>query len=297
AELETYDNFDGWTPRNYDNNYDGFYSLQGALINSINTVSVKILFEAGIEAVTALAVKLGITSNLPRLPSLALGSGEVSLLEMTNAYAAFINDGVSVNPYAIEKITDRNGVIIYQASHHNDTAARAISASTAEMMTGILEAVVERGTASSLKSKWHLKNNLAGKTGTTQDQTDGWFIGMTPSMVIGVWIGGDSPVVRFRSGSLGSGAHSALPVFARIIREIDHDENLRHYASGNFNVTGEIREMLNCQDFSERRGLRINARPEKKSPPSDKAPSSKDSKNETGVKKFFKKVFGEKKNR
>lgn len=117
---------------------------------------------------------------------------------------------------------------------------------------------------------------------------------MTPSVVIGVWTGGDSPLVRFRSGSLGSGAHSALPVFARIIREIGHDETLKHYTMGDFGVTVEIQEMLNCQDYSERRGLRVNAKHEKKSSSPQKS-SSQETKKESGVKKFFRKVFEGKK--
>ena len=109
AEAETYDEYDGWSPHNYDDNYDGYYSLQGALVHSVNTVSVKILMETGIAEVSDLARQLGIASPLPQSPSLALGSADISLLEMTAAYAAFLNKGVPVKPYSIEKITDRNG--------------------------------------------------------------------------------------------------------------------------------------------------------------------------------------------
>jgi penicillin-binding protein 1A len=294
AEAETYDEYENWAPRNYDNKYEGYYSLQGALVNSVNTVSVKILMETGIREVSDLAGHLGITPALPQSPSLALGSADVSLLEMTTAYTAFLNRGVPVRPYAIEKITDRNGRIIYQAPPFTD-GEPVMSPSTAETVTGMLEAVVERGTASSLRTRWELKNALAGKTGTTQAQADGWFIGMTPSMVMGVWTGGDSPEMRFRSGSLGSGAQSALPVFARVIRKMNGDKDLRQYVDGDFRISEETREMLACQDFSERKGLRINARPVHKNPSENKyPPAARDKKNETGVKKFFNKVFGKK---
>ncbi|NTV84005.1 MAG: penicillin-binding protein, partial [Bacteroidales bacterium] len=233
AEAETYDEYESWTPRNYDNNYEGYFSLQGALVNSVNTVSVKILMETGIKEVSDLAGHLGITTALPQSPSLALGSADVSLLEMTAAYAAFLNKGVPVMPYAIERITDRNGRVIYQALPVTD-GEPVMSPSTAETVTGMLEAVVERGTASSLHNRWELNNALAGKTGTTQAQADGWFIGMTPSIVMGVWTGGDSPEMRFRSGSLGSGAQSALPVFARVIRKMNSDKALRQYVDGDF---------------------------------------------------------------
>jgi penicillin-binding protein 1A len=213
---------------------------------------------------------------------------------MTAAYAAFLNAGVPVMPYSIEKITDRNGKIIYQASNLTGNQP-VISPSTAETVVGMLEAAVDRGTASSLRSKWELQNALAGKTGTTQDQADGWFIGMTPSMVIGVWAGGDSPAVRFRTGALGTGAQAALPVFARIIRKMNNDTALKQYVRGDFQVSEETRIMLSCKDYSEKRGLRINAKPEKKTAHPEKyspAPHSQEKKKESGVKKFFKKVFG-----
>lgn len=197
-------------------------------------------------------------------------------------------------PYAIERITDRNGRIIYQALPVTD-GEPVMSPSTAETVTGMLEAVVERGTASSLHNRWELNNALAGKTGTTQAQADGWFIGMTPSIVMGVWTGGDSPEMRFRNGSLGSGAQSALPVFARIIRKMNSDKALKQYAEGDFRISEETREMLACQDFSERKGLRINAKPVKKDHSQKKyTPPARDKKNESGIKKFINKVFGNK---
>ena len=295
AEAVTYSDYDGWTPRNYDNKDEGFYSLQGGLVHSVNTVSVKILMDAGIKEVTTLAEQLGINSPLPDLPSLALGSADVSLLEMTAAYAAFLNKGIAVRPYSIETITDRNGNIIYQAPPVTDTGP-VMSASTAEEVLGMLEAVVERGTGASLHSTWGLQNKLAGKTGTTQDLADGWFIGMTPSLVIGVWAGGDSPVVRFRTGSMGSGAKSALPVFARVIRKMNNDKELKTYTLGSFAISAETREILNCEDFSDKRGFRINAKHEKKSRSADAGSKpQKQKKKEPDSKNIFQKIFGKKK--
>lgn len=297
AEADTYDAYEGWTPHNYDDNYDGYYSLQGALVHSVNTVSVKILLETGIAEVSDLARQMGITSPLPQSPSLALGSAEISLLEMTAAYAAFLNKGVPVKPYAIGKITDRNGIVIYQALH-SPADKPVMAPSTAEIVTAMLEAVVERGTGASLRSTWELRNALAGKTGTTQDQADGWFIGMTPTLVIGTWAGGDNPVVHFRSGSQGTGAQMALPVFARIVRKMNNDKTLQKYVRGDFGISEETREMISCQDFTERKWWRTNAKYEKKTTTPEKyPPSSQEIKKESGVKKFFKKVFGGKKDR
>jgi penicillin-binding protein 1A len=210
---------------------------------------------------------------------------------MTCAYAAFLDKGSRVFPYAIESITDRNGDTIYRAAVV-PAGEPALSPSTAEIMTGMLEAVTYRGTASSLRSAWRLDNSLAGKTGTTQDQADGWFIGMTPSLVIGVWAGGDNRVVRFRNGSMGSGANSALPVFAGIITKMNNDASVKQYVTGDFAITGETRDMLNCQDFSERKGLRINARQEKRQSQQHDQNSATPKEKESGAKKFFKKIFG-----
>jgi penicillin-binding protein 1A len=296
AEADTYNEYGGWSPHNFDNKYDGFYSLQGALIHSVNTVSVKILMETGLAQVSELAGKLGITSSLPQSPSMALGSADISLLEMTTAYAAFLNKGVPVKPYTIEKIADRNGNVIYQAPHQQGDQP-VMAPSTAESVTAMLEAAVDRGTGAALRSTWDLKNALAGKTGTTQDQADGWFIGMTPSLVIGTWAGGDNPVVHFRSGYLGTGAQMALPVFARIIRKMNNDATLKKYILGDFGISEETRDILSCQDYSERRGWRTNAKPVKRIPAPDKySPPGQERKKEPGIKKFFKKVFGGKDN-
>jgi penicillin-binding protein 1A len=302
ADADTYEKYSNWTPRNYDDEYDGFYSMQGALVHSVNTVSVKILMDAGIENITSLATRLGITSDLPQSPSLALGSADISLLEMTAAYAAFLDEGMPVKPYAIEKITDRNGNVLYQSAG-SPPDVPAMAPSTAETMVGMMEAVVNRGTGSTLRSEWQLNNSLAGKTGTTQDQSDGWFIGMTPSLVIGVWTGGESPAVRFRTGSLGTGARMSLPVFARTIRKMNSDPDLEKYVNGDFVISEETRELLSCEDFTERRWLRVNARPEKNARPAEytrppekysPAPQSREKKKESGVKRFLKKVFGDK---
>ncbi len=292
TEAETYDDYQGWVPSNYDGNYEGYYSLQGALVHSVNTVSVKILMDAGIGAVTDLAGRLGITTSLPQVPSLALGSADVSLLEMVTAYAAFLNGGVPVMPYTIEKISDRNGNVIYEVVHETESMP-VMSASTAEIITGMLEAVVDRGTASSLRTNWRLTNALAGKTGTTQDQADGWFIGMTPSLVIGVWTGGDNNVVRFRSGSQGSGAQSAMPVFARMMGKMTKDVKMRQFTEGGFRLSEETLEMLACQDYSDKRGFRNNPRQEKRGRGEKEKGGRGDKETKgQGDKKFLKKIFG-----
>lgn len=294
AAPEVYRDYNNWSPGNYDENYEGYYSLEGALVHSVNTVSVKVLMDAGIDEAIQTARKLGITSELPRSPSLALGAGDVSLLEMTSAYAAFLEEGHKVEPFVILEIDDRDGKMIYSRKIDPDPVT-AVTPVTARTMLGMLEAVVDRGTAASLRSKWGLQSALAGKTGTTQSLADGWFIGMTPSVVIGVWVGGDNPLVRFRSGAMGYGANSAMPVFARIISMMGNDYRLRNNVTGSFDLPDEVTGSLACEDYSKRKGLKEYARPQKPLPKPEppRAPVYK-KKKESGSKKFFKKIFGKK---
>jgi penicillin-binding protein 1A len=295
AKQETYREFDSWAPENHDDNYDGYYSLQGALVHSVNTVSVKILMETGIDKSCDLASRLGITSSLPESPSLVLGSAGVSLLELTAAYTAFLNEGKPVMPYMIENITDRNGKVIYKAIHQQNPIP-AMAPSTAETMLGILEAAVDRGTAAALRNKWNLKGSLAGKTGTSQEMADGWFIGMTPSLVMGVWVGGDNPVVRFRSGTMGYGAGSALPVFARILQLMNREPDLKKFIEGEFNISENTLKLLGCEDYFDRRGWRINAKPQPKEPVvrSSPPPTHQEKKKDSRARKFLKKIFDKK---
>jgi penicillin-binding protein 1A len=294
AETEVYRQYQDWSPRNHDENYEGYYSMQGALVQSVNTVSVKVLMDAGIPETAEMAARLGITTDQPLLPSMALGTGEVTLLELAVAYGVFLEEGIKTEPYVIEEIRNREGAVIYR--HDNGAEpVRVMASSTASTMTGMMQAVVERGTASTLQSRYQLHNALAGKTGTTQSMTDGWFIGMTPVLVIGVWVGGDSPLVRFQNSNLGYGSNSALPVFAGIVTRINSDRELRGYVAGDFNLPEDIALALSCEDFTLRKGLRQNARHYEPQPiqrPS--APQKTEKENESGARKFFKKVFGKK---
>lgn len=294
AATEVYHEYQDWSPRNHDENYEGYYSMQGALVHSINTVSVKVLLETGIPETAAMAARLGITTEQPLMPSMALGSGDVSLLELTVAYGVFLEDGLKSPPYVISEIRNREGEVIYR--HDNATApVRVMASSTAQALTGMLQAVVERGTAGSLRSRYHLNNALAGKTGTTQSMADGWFIGMIPALVIGVWVGGDSPVVRFQSSGYGYGSSSALPVFAGIVTRMNADREMRKYISGDFDLPEDVILSLACEDFTLRKGLRQNAKPYE--PERVQGPSSRpkrEKEKESGARKFFKKIFGKK---
>ncbi len=250
AERRKYPQYDNWAPRNYDQEYKGFFTMAGALKKSVNTVTVKTLMETGVDETRALAEKMGISSQLPRNPSLALGTASLSLLEIIRAYACFANGGHRVEPYLISRIENTRGEVIYQ----KETIApqRVLDKRTAELMNAMLQKVVDEGTARALRSRFGLPNALAGKTGTAQNYSDGWFVGYNPQLVMGVWVGGITPAIRFKSGTYGSGSAMALPVFAATWQKLNKQTDLHDYTSAGFEKLPEDwAKMLDCKDYRE----------------------------------------------
>lgn len=219
-KLTTYSQYENWEPQNADNKYGGRYSLEGALSNSVNTVSAQLILKVGVPYTIRLARSLGIQSDLPPVPSLALGTADLSLLEMVGAYTAFANQGRISQPIYVTKILDRNGSVLRESD--DEDHREVLSPDNAAIMLHMMQSVVNEGSGSSLRSTFGLSLDIAGKTGTTQNQSDGWFIGITPGLVTGVWVGGESPLVRFRSLEQGQGARTALPVWgeftSRLVR-------------------------------------------------------------------------------
>ncbi|MDX5347141.1 MAG: transglycosylase domain-containing protein, partial [Hymenobacteraceae bacterium] len=248
-ERQTYPEYDDWSPRNADEKYGGEYSMRGALAHSVNTISAQVIMKTGINRTVDMAHKLGIKSELPEVPSLALGTAGISLQEMVTAYATFANRGYRVEPVYITKITDQNGNVLLE--HKPDRNARkVISEETAAIMLHLLQGVVEEGSAAKLRSQFNLKMDIAGKTGTTQDHADGWFIGITPQLITGVWVGGESPKVRFRTLSLGQGSHTALPIWGDFIRKIAIDPAYKGYYNSKFQpLPPHLQEKLNCASY------------------------------------------------
>ncbi len=245
-----YEAYDNWTPRNADRSYGGFYSMKGGLTHSVNTISVHLLMETGFTKVKDMAGRLGISAELPEVPSVALGTASVSLLEMVNAYGVFANHGRRVEPVYMRRIEDRFGNVIYEADKKGNPQ-QVISKNVAETMTEILKGVVDHGTAASLRSVYGFDNDIAGKTGTTQQNTDGWFIGFTPDLVTGVWVGGDNQVIRFRSMTYGQGSHSALPIWARFMQKIYNNPLYRNSRNATFTISDEVKSSLDCPDYKE----------------------------------------------
>ncbi|HJX70768.1 MAG TPA: penicillin-binding transpeptidase domain-containing protein, partial [Bacteroidales bacterium] len=245
-----YEQYDSWSPRNADGTYGGFYSMKGGLAHSINSVSVSILMDTGFDKVQNLARALGISRELPEVPSLALGTAEVSLFELIQAYSVFANKGKIVNPIYLRKIEDKSGDIILEQKPQI-SEEEIISPRTAEIITEMLKSAVNSGTASSLRTVYGLDSDIAGKTGTTQLNTDGWFIGYTPDLIAGIWVGGDNPIIRFRTMYLGQGSHSAMPVWARFMQKIYRDPLYQFSRFSKFKTSDDILAELDCPDYKE----------------------------------------------
>lgn len=248
AGRETYFNEKGepWTPRNAQYDYDVDYTMRGALAYSVNTVSVKLLHRVGIDETIQLARKLGIKSEMEHDPSISLGSSAISMMEMAGAYAAIANGGVTAYPYFIHAVRDRNGHV-YQDFRPDHSGERALSEETASLVRHMLQSVVREGTASRLRWRYHIYNDIGGKTGTTQDNADGWFMAITPGLVIGSWVGADDPRIRFRSTWLGQGANTALPMVAYFLEQLNHDTLYQHIAKARFpELSWRLRSKLGC---------------------------------------------------
>ena len=226
-----------WEPRNSDNRYRGMVTLKQGLANSINTVSAKLIDRTGPEAVVELAHKLGIKSDIPAQPSIALGAVDATVEDMVAAYSTFANQGVYVKPQFLSRIENKSGEVIYEPiPESHDVLNKDIAFAVIKLMEG----VTETGSGARLRTqgggngdnRWTgypylFKNPIAGKTGTTQNQSDGWFMGMVPNLVTGVWVGCEDRSARFRSLTYGQGATAALPVWAYFMKLCYADAGLQ----------------------------------------------------------------------
>lgn len=250
----TYTDVDNWRPTNAGGSEDDDlnYSLQYALGNSINTIAVKVLYETGIDNVINQAKRMGITSPIEAVPSIALGSSNLTVLELATAYTSYVNGSKPSNPVFITKIEDKDGNIIasYEDLHPNkiSNSDMAFSEDTRQVMMEFMKATVNEGTAARLRSNYQLPNAIAGKTGTTQDNKDGWFVGIMPKLVTVTWVGNDNQQIGFSSTGLGQGANSALPIFAKYIQKLNADPNYINLTKASFESPSEaVLNSLACE--------------------------------------------------
>ncbi|MFK7972356.1 MAG: transglycosylase domain-containing protein [Bacteroidia bacterium] len=250
-EQVMYPEYDNWEPSNSNGEYEGEYSMQGGLTNSVNTISVALIMETGANKVVQLAKNLGVKSFIPREPAIALGAADLSVLDMTTLYAGFANGGRPVKPFYIRRIEDANGKIIIQ-NKPSEPGDRVLSKRSAAMIHAMMRSVVDSGTAQRLRTRYGIYGNVAGKTGTSQNQTDGWFMGYTPKLVAGAWVGGEEQKVRFRSLRLGQGAAMALPVWAKFMQKIYKDPAFKDHKRAKFKpVSPDVQAALDCPPYQD----------------------------------------------
>lgn len=248
-----------WTPKNAGGTYGGMVSLTYALANSINTITARLIDRVGPEPVIDLIDKMGIsTKDIPAVPSIALGTADISVYEMVGAYSTFANEGVYVEPILIQRIEDKNGTVLFQ---NVPKTKDVISDETAYVTVSLMEGVTRSGSGSRLRGTgregaevykkavtgypYNFTNPIAGKTGTTQNNSDGWFMGMVPNLVTGVWVGGDDRATHFGSITYGQGATMALPIWGLYMKKCYADEDL-NVSTGDFPRPANLSIETNC---------------------------------------------------
>ncbi|OEK04084.1 transglycosylase domain-containing protein [Roseivirga misakiensis] len=247
ARQVTYTNYNNWTPVNSGTpDYDKRYAMKSALANSVNTVAVKVMEDGGIENVIDLAERMGIESEIPQVPSIALGTASISIMELAKAYTSFLNMGKPSTPYFIKRIENSNGEVL--AEFQPKVAEEPVfSESTRLAMLEMMKGVVNEGTATRLRWKYGLKNDIAGKTGTTQDNKDGWFVGITPRLLTISWVGADDYRIGFRTTAMGQGANSALPIFGLLQQKMIAQGGFERYTDAQFPPPSiAIQNMMSC---------------------------------------------------
>lgn len=242
-----------WSPRNSDGKYGGMMTLKKALALSVNSVTAFIMKQFGPQAVVDLAHKMGITTELEAVPSLCLGTCDLSVYELVGANATFANMGVWTEPNFITRIEDKNGNVLEEFVPRR---VEAISKETAYLTLNLMKGVVDHGTGIRLRYKYGITAPVAGKTGTTQNNSDGWFIGITPELVSGVWVGCEDRSAHFRSTDLGQGASMALPIWGLYMKKVYEDKKL-NISQKDFEKPEEldIKVELDCSKYNEEKQI------------------------------------------
>lgn len=249
-----------WCPRNSDGKYGGMLSLKYGLANSVNTITAQVMKKYGPLAITNLAKKMGITSHLDPVPSLCLGVADLSVYELVGANAAFVNKGVWTEPIFISRIEDKNGNLIKEFHPQTrDAISEETAYITLKLMKGVIEGAYNPNTGKSTGTGMRIRGSarkyagikypMAGKTGTTQSNSDGWFIGLTPDLVAGVWVGAEDRSVRFARTYYGQGANMALPIYGYFINKVYADEKLKISKSDFEKPDKKIDVEINCREY------------------------------------------------
>lgn len=258
-EAGKHGNLEAWCPKNSDGKFSlKSMSLKSALANSVNSITAQLMDLVGPKTVVNMVKNMGISGEIPEVPSIALGTPDVNVYEMVGAFSAFANEGVYVKPVLVTRIEDKNGTVLYEyVPETKDIMSKDVAYAMVDLMRG----VVEGGSGSRLRRSYNknnklykeiitgypyeLNNPIAGKTGTTQNQSDGWFIGMVPNLVSGVWVGGEERATHFKSILYGQGASMALPIWGSFMVKNYATKDLG-VSDGNFTIPAGMSINLDC---------------------------------------------------
>ncbi|NAS10914.1 penicillin-binding protein 1A [Poritiphilus flavus] len=263
-EAEKHGNPEPWCPKNSDGKYSGkMFTLKHALANSINTVTAQLIDRVGPKPVVSIVKNLGLTKEIPEVPSIALGTPDFNVYEMVGAYGTFVNQGVYVKPVMVTRIEDKNGTVLYE---YVPETRDVLSKDVAYAMIDLMKGVTEGGSGTRLRHTYkknttvykeiitgypyEFTNPIAGKTGTTQNQSDGWFMGMVPNLVTGVWVGGEDRAAHFRTIVYGQGASMALPIWALYMQRNYKNKDLG-VSDGAFPEPEELSINVDCTKIIE----------------------------------------------
>jgi penicillin-binding protein 1A len=249
-DVKEEDKANYWLPHNSDGGYSGSYSMEGALTNSVNVVSANLIFRVGVDPVRDMAKAMGVTNELQRDLSIALGTSDISLFDMMKVYGTFAARGKRPEPISVLKVVTRDGRVVVDFEKLNNPAnwQQVLSPDHSDIMTKMMRSVVSDGTATRLNSKYNVSSNIAGKTGTTQSQADGWFMCYTPNIVCGAWVGGMTPAVKFRDMNTGQGAASALPICGLFLQKVYKTPQYAAMKAEKFPEPSKwVKDSMNCE--------------------------------------------------
>lgn len=244
-EKETWGLEEDWIPRNSGEKYGGELNLKEALANSVNTITAYLMKQVGPRKVRKMARAMGLKGRIPPAPSICLGTPEVSVYEMVGAYGTFANKGVYTSPIFLNRIEDKNGIIL---DNFSPKTVEVLSEQKAYVMLDLMQGVTTKGSGVRLRWKYGFKNQIAGKTGTTQNQSDGWFMGVVPNLVTGVWTGAEDRAVHFRDITLGQGANMALPIWGEYMTRVYENIDLG-ISKDDFQPPNRLNIELDCEEF------------------------------------------------
>jgi penicillin-binding protein 1A len=247
---KVYPEYDNWEPQNFDHKFtkDSTVALWYALAHSMNLPTLDLYFKTGREKLINTCNRLHFPSPNNDSPSIALGTLDLSLYEVVRAYSAFANKGEMTEPVMINKITDAKGNILFERK--DARPEKVFKEKTTEMITAILRKAINHGTGTRIRNHFAIRADLAGKTGTAENYTNAWFIAYTPDLVVGTWVGANSPEIHFFSGN-GSGASLALPIVGNVLRAIENNAHWRKKFLTPFKIPKSVSNDLNCNPYKE----------------------------------------------